>query len=98
MELSDEMLKIIDLIKAGQVELVEQLLIGNPEICSDSSNENTTKIFQKIFPYDSPVGNWHERTPEKDNKSSWLPFWAKFLREHPDYNENERRCNDTRTN
>lgn len=87
-ELSDEMLKIIDLIKAGQVELVEQLLIGNPEICSDSSNENTTKIYLTIFK-DSPDlrttrSNWYDGMQIGYDIKDWLIYWVNW---NKDYNQ-----------
>lgn len=81
-ELSEEMLKIVDLIKAGEVDLVEQLLEGNPELYSNYTNDDLTIIYLKLFPWNDPVGDWLERNI---SISSWLGYWAQFIKDHPNY-------------
>ena len=89
MELSYEMLKIIDLIKAGQVELVEQLLEDNPEICADSSNKTTSKIYSIIWLSDENArDDWYDRSGCEEEGwtiKNWLMYWVNFRKNELEY-------------
>ena len=91
MEVSNEMLKIIELIKAGEVELVEQLLIGNPELCSDSSNEMTNKVYSIIWLTNDDVReDWYDRSGCEEEGwtiKNWLMYWVNFRKNELEYDD-----------
>lgn len=75
-ELSDEMLKIIDLIKAGEKDLIEQLLKGNSNIFPEQDNDLMLIIFKILWPDGKARINWFDKSEEGFTITRWLLYWS----------------------
>lgn len=87
-ELSKEQLALIDLVRAGEVELVEQLFEGNPKLFTGKDDELTRKLHNcYLFPTNvSDRIDWYCQTSEKEwTIKNWLMYWVEFKRKFPSY-------------
>lgn len=71
-----ELENIIELIKSKEFELAYQLLIGNPSIYMDCSDEDFAEIHQAFFPqYDNENDITNKEWLKEDDRINWLHYW-----------------------